>query len=472
MLKRFLLVTLWVMFVLPFFVFAQAQPTFCLPTLAPDSSTPVPQPGTPIKFGDTVSGYLTNCGKVVYSFRGKADEVVTVIADGSRSGNAAPCLSLTDANGILVASSKSEYWNNLPRGTMRYVSLQIDGEYSIRVDFCNTSNSEFTLHLDLTPAIAVKYGQIIKGVPINPGNASGYEFDGLMGDEVFIQLGPTGLNAQVEIFCVPRPICGNPGSNYNVLATYNIIPGTYPNPIMLPVSGKFMLVIQTVNGPSEFNLAINRVAPSRIEYGDTVEVRLNEMSSVGQYSFTGEFGDSVRVKVESGGRIDTTLALLTGRHNLLNTSNVSFDDDEGDGFDPEFNKILLPENDVYTILLQPYQLGDKGLVRLSVTHEPNLSLDEQSQPITLTNKYATKVVEFTEKASRNVRLTLKRIAYAATLPQLTIYQKSKVIATSASSNAEVSSIEFLVPEDGRVVVFVNGSPGTVELSLERLGQAE
>ena len=168
----------------------------------------------------------------------------------------------------------------------------------------------------------------------------------------------------------------------------------------------------------------------------------------------------------SDGRVDTFVT-ITGPDGY----EIYYDDDSGAGFDPEIESLVLPDDGVYSVLVQPYILGDNGDFTLIIGDHAIPSVDEGVQVIRVSDKNPEGLVIFEGVAGERVLVSARVLVKGTEEPRIEVWQNDQILASNSIGMVQRVAIEFVVPEDGLVRVMLTGnyySASVIEFSLERL----
>jgi len=239
-------------------------------------------------------------------------------------------------------------------------------------------------------------------------------------------------------------------------------------PYTLPATGDYLIAINglAADQAGTFSLRLSKARLVALAYGETVEATFDGKEAVLYFSFDGQSGDVVDIRVESGGTLDTQLTL-----NGPGSYSVTNDDDSGSGFDPEISHLILSEDGTYTLELWPYYRGDTGTVSVSLAQGIVTSLDDAPHRVRLSDKRFQEALTFSGTAGERVRLTTEIIGSTQAQPTITIRQAGQTLASTSASSVARSSFDFIVPRDGTVNILIEDYSYTsviLEVSLEHL----
>lgn len=230
---------------------------------------------------------------------------------------------------------------------------------------------------------------------------------------------------------------------------------------------RYTLVVNTFDSfiVADYTLTVQTVIPQALTRNEPIEADFSE-SPLLYYTFDAEVNDTISVMVMSEGRVDTIASV-----NTSDGVELAFDDDSGSGFDPEINDLVLDQTGAYAVVIRPYIEGDQGEITLLVEDTGTGSIDDDSQIVRISDKQFQGVVTFEGVAGERVLLSAEVITKGNSNPVIRVTQGETVIASNPVGQVERLLLEFTVPEDGNVQVFLEDfeiGSAVVEFSLERL----
>ncbi|NWG18642.1 MAG: PPC domain-containing protein [Chloroflexi bacterium] len=429
------------------------------PTFTPTATPPAPVTDEPasggISIGQTVSGALTDAApSAAYSLEGRAGELVSI---GLSSDDFDAYLRVLDPSGLELASD-DDGGSGL-NARIALLQLPADGTYTILAESLNGDTGSYTLVVSAVTIQPIEYTQVVEGT-LADESVTIYRFRGQQGDVITLSADSNTFDAYLSLLQpdaanLPLAEDDDSGGSRNALI----------GPYTLLTTGDYFIAVRSYDdGSGPYTLRLSRATLMPIAYG---EVALGEFSSETRalyYSFEGQRGDVIGIRVDSGGTLDTLLS-MRGPDNI----EVIFDDDGGSGFDPEVNRLMLTQDGRYSLLVKPFLPDETGRVTIALQRQVPLSLDQGAQRIQLNEKRSTDVLTFNGTAGANVRLVVRILADAASAPIITVTQGGITLATADATNVSALTLEFIVPEAGPVSVQVsdaNFSRVTLELSLE------
>lgn len=474
--KRLVFSTLICLLLAPLLVWAQTpspptispDPTLAVTRLMPTLVTYTPAPITPtgiyarrITLGEsTTESFTSQNQQFAYALVIPPGEFFHVILE-TLTGTGGGCLSVINSEGLQVRAGVSEYIPNGTRTVIPFLNLPDDRTYTIMVRYCNT-DGEYRLSVQSASVLPIEVNHIMFGILSDSQRMIGFRFEGNLDDLITAKIETDGFTSAVDFYCGDPQTCAVFQSGY--ATDYN----APPVPLRLPASGNYVAVVRTRDIFGEFQIGVNRFDPVAITYGYPVQVDFSHSAGALQYTFEANAGDIYSIHADSGGTMDTQLTVISPLGNML-----VYDDDSATGFDPEILNQETPFTGKYSIILETNRLAETATVTLRVTRIPPISLDQEPQQMRLTQKQTIGLATFMGMAGETVVLTVRSVTgFSTQFPQISIQQNERSLINAFSNGSRAFTIEFIVPETGQVVVQINGSKGTVELSLERLGQAE
>ena len=220
--------------------------------------------------------------------------------------------------------------------------------------------------------------------------------------------------------------------------------------------------------PVPYTLRVERIAPQVMQYDEATVFDFDGVTAR-YFLFEGGAGDVLDLRVDSGGSVDTLLTIIDA-----NGYPIASDDDSGSGFDPEINSLMLLDDGMYSVLVQPYIPGDDGLVTLSLQNPGTPSLDEGPQRVRISDKQLQTKVEFEGVLGETVLLHIDVVVGSSAEPRVSVVQDGETLAANSVGQVQRLTLGFDVPLSGPVTVIVEdlgGNPAIFDLSIEREGPA-
>ncbi len=414
--------------------------------------------GSQIVIGDTVAGTLTGDLVTTYTFQGEAGQVVDITLT-SEAFDAYLSLIGPDGRELIIDDDSAGNLN----ARISLFELPANGTYTISVESYDGATGDYVLTLMAASINLIEYSQQVTGSLESGSATAGYRFTGAAGDVVTISLHSSDFDTYLSL----REANGD---GYSLVDDDDSGNGSDSliGPFTLPDTGDYIITVRSYDGATagSYTLQLNQAVLTPIEFNQPVTITFDGNTGAQYFSFQGTIGDVIDITVDSGDSIDTSLA-VNGPDNYQ----LAYDDDSGPNFDPEVNHLILTQDGIYTILLQPFSNGDTGQVTLTLSRGAIPSLDDGPQQVRLSEKVTTDVVTFTGVAGETVRLTVTIVSGDNSAPSLVVTQDGTTIATASASTTTAMTFDFTVPADGVVTVQVsdyNYSKVVMEIALERL----
>ena len=232
-------------------------------------------------------------------------------------------------------------------------------------------------------------------------------------------------------------------------------------PLRLPYSGAYELAISGAPlmmpqgaETGDFAVAIEPVALLPIAYDADVRFALSADAPTVYYALPVESGDRLTVSVDSGGRLDTQLQVVSPAGEEL-----AFDDDSGPGFEAELSHLLFESAADCVLALSSFGGLTSGAGTISVSRNPAHSLDDGEAAITLTDKAIRDLVVFEAREEELLILHLEKLAGDVE----DLYVKATI------DGMEVMSYSTMGVPDELPLAFVTPMSGRVVVALEKFG---
>ncbi|MBI5667743.1 MAG: PPC domain-containing protein [Chloroflexi bacterium] len=434
-----------------------ATPTPFPPPTEAATEEPAAQAGNALAIGQTISGELTGGAPVTYTLEGRAGQLVTIrlVSEAFDS-----YLRLLSAAGAELATDDDS--GGSLNAQIALYTLPQTGTYTVSVESFSGAGGAFTLSVQEVTPVPIEYTQTVQGTLAAHMPAPVYRFTGQAGDVVAISAEASDFDAYLTL---SRPNAGALAEDDDSGGNLNPLIGPYT----LPTTGDYYLSLRSVDSRSgAFRLSLLKATLTPIAYGDTLVGEFTPQTPALYYQFQAVAGDVVHIRVDSGGTLDTSLS-LRGPDGY----EVAFDDDSGEGSDPELNRQVLAQDGTYLLLIKPYDPTRTGRISLTLAREVLASLDAGKQQVQLNEKQPQDVLTFMGVAGERVWLAVRLLDSTSAAPTVTITQGGQTLTTANASAVAALTLEFVVPADGAVNVQVsdaNFARVTLELTLERLGE--
>jgi hypothetical protein len=285
---------------------------------------------TPIRYGDTVTGTITDDNQyVIYSFNASAGDIVTITMVAT-SGSLDPILLLftDDSNMAFAGNDDAEVpVEGTYNSQISQTVIPRDGVYFIEAKrYGGTGNFRLDLELvgslwDYTPSV-LDGGTSYSGSLSNDTPFSYYEFSGAAGDAVTISMSADGGTLDPQLYLY---------SPNNVLLQANDdateASGDSQIVYTLAESGTHQVVALRFNGYGTYSLdfattgtgsTIDSVPAlsdgASLQYGDSVRGTIDDVNFEERYTFSGTAGDVVTITMvaDAGTNLDSYLYLYEG----------------------------------------------------------------------------------------------------------------------------------------------------------------
>jgi len=310
----------------------------------------------------------------------------------------------------------------------------------------------------------VEYTQEITGELTTSLPAVTYRFTGSEGDAVVIQLiaDDDAFDAYLRLSSSDSPstdlITDDDGLGY---------PNSQIGPYELPETGEYILTATSRSGTDVggFTLNINRIEVTPLEIGTTTDGEIGN-NETAFYSFEGSAGQAITISVDSGDSVDTRL-VVRGPSNY----EVASDDDSGGRIDPEISDLVLTEDGVYQVWVQPYSASESGDFTIELSEVELASLDDGPQEIRVSDKQRSHVLTFEGNAEEAIHLSVTVEGGNIISPTITITQAGTSVSYNSSTSVSEIAFSFVVPEDGTVNVQIDDytyETNTLTVAIERL----
>lgn len=419
----------------------------------------VPQSNT-LELGATVRGrFSSEVAEAYYTFNGSAGQIVTFFL---QSNDVDTYLSLRDRAGNVIAE------NDDSAGTLnsRIGPLQLteDAEYTIVASTYSYVfageyvSGVYQLSAEESVPTTIEYDELVEGqLTIDSGQVDAiYAFAGEAGDVVILNLNTLGYALYVQIL--------GPNGTINQTTSGG---AALLGPIVLSDDGLYVVMVNSYElyEPTNFSFVVNIIEPIAISVDEPMAGTFSKDETIYVYTFDATAGMGVDVLVTSNGTVDSRITLTSPSGTV-----IASDDDSGVGFDPELMGIVLTEDGTYSLLVQPYIMGDTGNFTVSINTSYSMMLNEEALTFRLSDKAFRAVGIFEGVAGETVLLNVRIIAGAERQPYITVTQGETVLAVQSIGTVKRLLIELEIPADGPVQVSVedfNYGNAVIEFSIER-----
>ena len=179
-------------------------------------------------------------------------------------------------------------------------------------------------------------------------------------------------------------------------------------PLQVPESGEYELeVIPSPNTNArrviegDFTVAIQTVSVSPIAYESEIAFELSADTPALYYELPVETGDSLTISIDSGGKLDTMMALIAP-----DGFEFAFDDDGGAGSDAEFSNLIFDHTASYILALTTFSGDASGGGTIRITRNPVHALEDGETIISLNDKTIHDLVIFDAVADEMLILNI------------------------------------------------------------------
>ena len=288
-----------------------------------------------------------------------------------------------------------------------------------------------------------------------------YRFTARAGDVISLGLESSAFDATLVLYratdaTAPVASDDDSGSGYDSLI----------GPLTITEDGEYFVAAGSYGGGTgPFTLRAERIELEALAFGDMRLVEFTDTMQVAWFTFEAERELFANVFVDSGATIDTLLRLRDPAN-----VEIAFDDDGGNGMDPELAGVPIEQPGRYVLELRPFAAGSTGTVRLELSQSSVDSLDDGPQSVTVGPKPSRNLLGFTGRAGEVVTLHLTERRSQATRPSLTVTREGEEVASASASGVSALSLRLQPATDGTYLVRVEdgaGVPAVFEVRLER-----
>lgn len=307
--------------------------------------------GGSLDYGDSVSGRLDGT-QDEWTFSGSTGDTITISME---SRDFDTLLELIGPDGTRVA--RNDDGGSGLNSLIEEFTLPIGGTYTIIArGFELNAVGNYTVTLTLassTPIAPIAFGETLSGTL--DGNSNLWTFNANAGDIVTIAMNSSDFDTYLELLGpdgeqVATNDDGGPGLN-SLLEN-----------VALPSTGMYTIVARglsnTASGDYTLSLQVGVFETNPIRYGETVTGSLN--LSQERWVFNGTAGESVTIAMTSDD-FDTYLELLGP-----DGTQVTFNDDGGQGLNSLIENFTLPATGEYTIIARSFGNRGEGSYTLSL----------------------------------------------------------------------------------------------------------
>ena len=433
--------------------------------------TALAQPGSPpggdgtilaasgtIELGETVEGALSEDEPaIVYTFDGEAGQAITITLI---SEDFDPYLALEDEDGSELDTDDDSAGSLDSR--IGPFTLPADGTYRIvAYSFASYSGGsaaegDFTLSVAEVELLQIEYSQTVEGTLTQQETLHDYRFTAQEGDAIIVRLSSDDFDSYLTLLDeTGLELAWNDdgGGSLNAML----------GPFTIPSTGVFVIRASSLGGSAvgDYTLSLERVELAQIAYGDEVEVEFTPQDQSFFFTFEGTVGEVLNIEVD-GDDVDTTLTLQDP------FDYTAFEDeDSGSGWNPEILGYVLTQSGTYTLILST-TTGASGTVTMTFDRGELPSLDEGPQTVSFSSAQTTNALAFNGEAGATVRLSVRRVSDdGSSSPSLEVTQGESSVSYISASSVTAFSVDFVVPEDGEVIInFTDYSYTNVSYEVE------
>ena len=404
----------------------------------------VAQPSVEIGLGETVEGLLsTGETAVEYRFSGERGQFITITLIADPASGIDSYLQLVDADGtVLIEDDDSAGSLNSRIGPYR---IPDNGDYIIVATSLGRSDvGRFSLTVESVQFQEIAYGQRLTGELTATQPTVDVTFTAEAGDTVTVELNSDDFDAYLTLFAAsPRTELISDDDSGGSL-------NSRIGPYVLTEAGDYQIQVSSLfdNEPGEFDLTLNRIVTSPINFGEPFSGSMSASSPL-IFAFEGQADQVVDIVVDTKNILDTKLQLLGP-----NSRTIAENDDTNRGIDPALQMTMLDEFGTHFIFVEPYAGRDFATpVTVTLTETQLPSLDAGPQVLNLSDLDTRGLLTFDGQAGEIVTVRIILAAEVHLSPDITVRQGGTQIAsvTSFTINNELS-FGLDIPGDGPVII--------------------
>lgn len=213
------------------------------------------------------------------------------------------------------------------------------------------------------------------------------------------------------------------------------------------------------NNVGEIQSTNTSVTP--VIYTDAINIEFDADTSVQKVEFDGQAGDVIAVTVDSNNSLDT-IATLISPNGLV----IASDDDGGQGFDPEIERVVLPSTGIYTLEIRSFTAGASGTAVITINrYDGNALNNMETHTITLNEKITGDVLTYFAQAGDVLSLEIELESGNIGDLYITAEQAESILMTYQTSGLpQLVTLGFVVSETGNIVIHLE-SDGTANAIL-------
>ncbi len=229
-----------------------------------------------------------------------------------------------------------------------------------------------------------------------------------------------------------------------------------------PESATYQIVVSgfKYNDNGQYQLSVQSLTTQSLTFNTPISAMLSEESPVAIFTFEGAAGDVVSISAKSDGSLDTYMTLYGPDGNEL-----AYNDDSSSSYDPEISKQPLPADGLYTVIVEPYTLGDAGEISVLLEQSQLASLDAGPVMVDL-SEMGTDRISFTAQADTAYRFTIRTVGGEAGNPSVSFISEDFTLPFVSGTNIIEMSFVYRAAETGLMLVEVSDYFGaTYEVSV-------
>jgi hypothetical protein len=409
-----------------------------------------------LELGGSIEGTISpGRPEIGYRFDGEAGTVVTFSLSSDAFDTV---LLLRGPDGVDLADDDDSGGNLNSR--IGPLALPESGPYTL-VARSLGGGGAFVLSADEAPLETMEFPGTVQGMLDVESPTRMYHFTASEGAVISVSLESSAFDATLGLYSetdatAPIATDDDGGTGFNSLI----------GPLTITEGGAYFIAAGSYDeGVGPFTLRAENIELDPIAFGDMRLIEFTESMQVAWLSFEADGELFANVHVDSGGTIDTQLRLRDPSN-----AEVAYDDDGGNGMDPELASVPVERPGRYVLELRPFAAGSTGTVRLELSRSSVDSLDDGPATVTVGPKPSRNLLRFDGRGGEPVTLHLAERRGETTQPRLYVTQEGNEIASASASGVSALSLRLVPPADGPLLVRVEddaGVPATFEISLQR-----
>jgi YD repeat-containing protein len=360
-----------------------------------------PGNATVLNFGDSVSDSIEPSTALnSYTFAGEAGDLIFVrMSESSNTAGFNPTLNIYAPDGSLVSTA-----TDISSAFIEGMPLEQTGTYTLfATDVNGDTTGQYSLSLQSlrTPgnATVLNFGESVEGSITPKSELEVYTFVGEAGDLIFVRMSESsntaGFNPTLNIYA----------PDGSLVSTATDISSAFIEGMPLEQTGTYTLFATDVNGDTtgQYSLSLQSLrTPGNVtvlNFGESVEGSITPKSELEVYTFMGEAGDRIFLRMSESSSIPgftPTIKLYSPTGELIASAS--------DFTSAVLDDITLTQSGAYTLLATDDDGDDSGSYNLTLLPIPwsgTITLTEEftvPEGKTLTIAPGT-VVKFTNSAA-------------------------------------------------------------------------